>query len=120
MAVVPAVRLDPPHKGGNEYILYQWSGLTENDVGEPIPTEGRTDVTVKAAGTWAGGQIAMQGELYDEDFLTLHTPQGDDLAITADNILTVQEQVKQIRPQGSMGAGMSVDVFIRLSGIGGR
>lgn len=123
MAVRPFTVFMPMDDKGNNIpnaIGVKWTGLLNGDSGEPYVVAHRMVKSVQIYGTLgAGGNCNIEGTLdpvYDASgaklsggsapaYALLTDPQGNNLALAAVKIESIQESVVAIRPNISAGDG---------------
>jgi len=86
-----------------------WTGLTNGDDGDPLPTEAilqYLDRTFQVTGTLgSGGTVLIEGTNDGVNWATLSDPQGVLLSITALGIYQVIQVTLKMRPRVSAGDG---------------
>lgn len=99
-------------------IKVQWSGLTANDVGQPMAFSNLADKTVQVWGTF-GGTVTIQGSndpLVETDpnsaqWETLTNTLGEAASFTAHGMITLTEAPAYIRPIAGSGVS-SVKIVV--------
>jgi hypothetical protein len=103
--------------------VVSWTGLlgAGTDVGQAfdvttVPGAGGADRSVHfVSGAWNGTTAVLQGSNDGTNFLTLADPQGTALSATSDDIETVLEYTRSVRPSVSAGTG-SIACYLVVRG----
>lgn len=107
---INGVQIGSGIRGGG--LKVTWSNLTENnDVG--VAWDGGVMYHNKSAqveGTH--GITVIEGSNDETNYLTLTDRQGGDMSFIDDGLKRIRENIRQIRPRVSAGAGVSVNVTI--------
>ena len=116
MALISA---DPIYDTRNDVIGFEWLVVTDADTCAHVEMPHKSDKTIQVSGDFGtGGNIAAEGTLDPApggaNFVELDDPQGTNIAILADGVETILQNVFFIRP--NVAAGTSVDVTIRIMG----
>lgn len=114
MAVIKAVKIE--HGYGHIAEIWKWAALTEADTADPVVVPHKADKTVQVLGTINGGTIEMRGSVLPEapaaDLFVLDDNAGVAIAITDKKPRLIAQNVATFAPVITVGAGMSVDVYL--------
>ena len=111
MAEIPAVRLEP---WGKQYVVYKWTGVTENDTCAPIATPDKNERTFQASGTFGGTTVSLQGTL--DPAMAAFYPcfaleTGAAVAITAAGRVGILQNDYAVKPVVTGGTSVSVNIW---------
>jgi hypothetical protein len=107
----------------NNSAVVTWTGATNGDTFQPVPTEfaDYADRGIQVTGTFGGAAVSLQGSNDGVNFSNLSDPQGVTINLTAAGIRQVLEATLYQRPALSGGAGSLINVAMFLRrGRGGK
>ncbi len=88
-----------------------WAGVT---TGLPVEAPHLPDKTVAVHGTWGSATFVIEGSSDGTNYFTLNDTRGEGnpISLTADNIVTILENVRYIRGKTTGGTGTALTVTI--------
>ncbi len=98
-------------KGVLETQWTSWAGVT---TGVTLQAPNLPDKTVAVHGTWGGATFVIEGSSDGTNYFTLNDTRGEGnpISLTADNIVTILENVRYIRGKTTGGTGTSLTVTL--------
>ncbi|MFQ5916023.1 MAG: hypothetical protein ACE5JS_22850, partial [Nitrospinota bacterium] len=105
------------HDNFGKASLYSWNLTSADPNGEPVVVPAKSEVTVHIYGTWGTATAGVEGSLVEDprvsQFVLLGDQDGVTIAMTADGIETVLQNVYRIRPVLSTpGSGADVTAYM--------
>lgn len=98
--------------------LISWSDLKSTETGEAVSVLGYSNKSVQIGGTFASGQVTIQGSNNGVSWTTLHSiisGSGTQLILNNAQIKDIFEQTVYVRPLTSGTASASINVNINVS-----
>jgi hypothetical protein len=98
-----------------KYNVRQWT-FTASDTGQALSMPTFGDRTIQLAGTFGGGTCIIQGSIDGVNWETLTDPLGNLLSFTSNDIATITEATRFIRPilSGASGPNLLVTLLSRI------
>jgi hypothetical protein len=98
-----------------KFNVRQWT-FTADDTGQALSMPTFGDRTIQVAGTFGSGTCTIQGSIDGTHWATLTDPLGNALTFTSDDLATITEATRFIRPvlAGSTAPNLLVTLLSRI------
>lgn len=101
--VVPVTTF--PYETSRDVAVTTWSGMQQDDDGEPVRLAVFSDRSVQVTGTFGGATLTIGGSNDGVTYHALSTPAGDSLALTSAGLHQIVELPVFIKPRVFGGDG---------------